>query len=67
MWKRWRGRRLYLPDIKSQQRGAARGANARRSMPMQRTAADIIKRAMIAVDARLQAEQPRVRMIMQVR
>lgn len=33
---------------------------------MQGTAADIIKRAMIAVDAWLQAEQPRVRMIMQV-
>ena len=34
--------------------------------PMQGTAADIIKRAMIAVDGWLQTEQPRVRMIMQV-
>ena len=33
---------------------------------MQGTAADIIKRAMIAVDGWLQTEQPRVRMIMQV-
>ena len=30
------------------------------------TAADIIKRAMIAVDAWLEKDQPRVRMIMQV-
>lgn len=40
--------------------------NAAINAPMQGTAADIIKRAMIAVDAWLQAEQPRVRMIMQV-
>ncbi|TGH91504.1 DNA polymerase, partial [Escherichia coli] len=33
---------------------------------MQGTAADIIKRAMIAVDPWLQQEKPRVRMIMQV-
>ncbi|EHC97745.1 DNA polymerase I, partial [Salmonella enterica subsp. enterica serovar Urbana str. R8-2977] len=75
------GRRLYLPDIKSsnaarrarragaERAGAARRAGAERAAinaPMQGTAADIIKRAMIAVDAWLQAEQPRVRMIMQV-
>lgn len=61
------GRRLYLPDIKSS--NAARRAGAERAAinaPMQGTAADIIKRAMIAVDAWLQAAQPRVRMIMQV-
>ena len=61
------GRRLYLPDIKSS--NAARRAGAERAAinaPMQGTAADIIKRAMIAVDAWLQADQPRVRMIMQV-
>ncbi|WP_411900994.1 DNA polymerase, partial [Salmonella enterica] len=61
------GSRLYLPDIKSS--NAARGAGAERAAinaPMQGTAADIIKRAMIAVDAWLKAEQPRVRMIMQV-
>ncbi|MDX6042007.1 DNA polymerase I [Scandinavium lactucae] len=61
------GRRLYLPDIKSS--NAARRAGAERAAinaPMQGTAADIIKRAMIAVDAWLQKEQPRVRMIMQV-
>ncbi|MBN0523866.1 hypothetical protein JTM41_32770, partial [Pseudomonas aeruginosa] len=34
--------------------------------PMQGTAADVIKRAMIAVDEWLRSEKPRVRMIMQV-
>ncbi|HDS1153655.1 TPA: DNA polymerase I [Pluralibacter gergoviae] len=61
------GRRLYLPDIKSS--NAARRAGAERAAinaPMQGTAADIIKRAMIAVDAWLAKAQPRVRMIMQV-
>jgi len=61
------GRRLYLPDIQSS--NAARRAGAERAAinaPMQGTAADIIKRAMIAVDAWLEKEQPRVRMIMQV-
>lgn len=61
------GRRLYLPDIKSS--NAARRAGAERAAinaPMQGTAADIIKRAMIAVDAWLEKEKPRVRMIMQV-
>jgi len=61
------GRRLYLPDIKSS--NAARRAGAERAAinaPMQGTAADIIKRAMIAVDAWLETEKPRVQMIMQV-
>ncbi|MBE8432398.1 DNA polymerase I, partial [Leptospira interrogans serovar Pomona] len=61
------GRRLYLPDIKSS--NAARRAGAERAAinaPMHGTAADIIRRVMIAVDAWLQAEQTRVRMIMQV-
>jgi DNA polymerase-1 len=61
------GRRLYLTDIdhsnQSRRAGAERTAiNA----PMQGTAADIIKRAMIAVDAWIQNERPPVRMIMQV-
>lgn len=61
------GRRLYLPDIQAS--NAARRAGAERAAinaPMQGTAADIIKRAMIAVDGWLEAEKPRVRMIMQV-
>ena len=55
------GRRLYLPDIKSS--NGARRAGAERAAinaPM-RTAADIIKRAMIAVDLRARTS---VRMIM---
>ncbi|ORM82747.1 DNA polymerase I [Pantoea deleyi] len=62
------GRRLWLPDIKSgnaiRRKAAERAAiNA----PMQGTAADIIKRAMIAVDAWLeQQNDDAVRMIMQV-
>ena len=46
------GRRLYLPDIRSgnNQDAAVRRARAINA-PMQGTAADIIKRAMIAVDA----------------
>jgi DNA polymerase-1 len=61
------GRRLYLPDINSS--NAARRAGAERAAinaPMQGTAADIIKRAMIAVDEWLQRDKPRVKMIMQV-
>jgi len=61
------GRRLYLPDIRSrnrqQQQYAERSAiNA----PMQGTAADIIKRAMIAVDDWLERERPGARLVMQV-
>jgi DNA polymerase-1 len=62
------GRRLYLPDVNSSN-GMRRKAAERAAInaPMQGTAADIIKRAMIEVDAWLQAqEKPLVRMIMQV-
>jgi len=61
------GRRLYLPDIRS--RNAAMRQYAERSAinaPMQGTAADIIKRAMIEVDAWLQESPIRGRLIMQV-
>lgn len=61
------GRRLYLPDIHAhnlqKQRAAERAAiNA----PMQGTAADIIKRAMIAVDAWLEHSRLPAYMTMQV-
>jgi len=61
------GRRLYLPEINS--RNAARRQYAERTAinaPMQGTAADIIKRAMIAVDRWLHLENPDAKMIMQV-
>ena len=60
-------RRLYLPDIDS--RNAARRQYAERTAinaPMQGTAADIIKRAMIAIDKKLLRSEKNIRMIMQV-
>jgi DNA polymerase-1 len=61
------GRRLYLPEIND--RNANRRQYAERTAinaPMQGTAADIIKRAMISVHGWLRKEQPGARMIMQV-
>jgi DNA polymerase-1 len=61
------GRRLYLPDIN------ARNANVRQyaertaiNAPMQGSAADIIKRAMIRVQGWLREQRPDCKMIMQV-
>lgn len=61
------GRRLYLADIKSSN-GMRRKAAEREAInaPMQGTAADIIKKAMIAVDRWLRAEKPNADMLMQV-
>ena len=62
------GRRLYLPDIKSKN-GMRKKAAERAAInaPMQGTAADIIKKAMLAVDAWILAQDdPRIRMTMQV-
>ena len=61
------GRRLYLPDIRSgnaqlRQYAERSAINA----PMQGTAADIIKRAMITVDAWCRSEDSAARLIMQV-
>ncbi len=61
------GRRLYLPDIRSrnkqQQQYAERAAiNA----PMQGTAADIIKRAMLAVDSWIREDSAPATLVMQV-
>ncbi len=61
------GRRLYLPEIQS--RDQALRQYAERSAinaPMQGTAADIIKRAMISVDAWLQSSRIPAKLIMQV-
>ncbi len=61
------GRRLFLPDIKA--RHAATRQYAERTAinaPMQGSAADIIKKAMIAVDHWLRASQLKTQMILQV-
>ncbi len=61
------GRRLYLPEIRS--RNQALRQYAERSAinaPMQGTAADIIKLAMIEVDGWLQSSHAPARLIMQV-
>lgn len=62
------GRRLYLPEIKSSNGARRKGAErAAINAPMQGTAADIIKYAMIAVDSWLQQQtDSKIRMIMQV-
>lgn len=62
------GRRLYLPDVRSSNAMRRKAAErAAINAPMQGTAAGIIKRAMIEVDAWLQGqEKPLVRAIMQV-
>ncbi|QFY89512.1 DNA polymerase I [Magnetovirga frankeli] len=61
------GRRLYLPEINARN-GNRRAAAERTAInaPMQGSAADIIKRAMLAVDAWIQSEQPPLRLLMQV-
>jgi len=61
------GRRLYLPEInaRSQPRRAA-AERAAINAPMQGTAADIIKRAMLSVDDWLQKDRPQVQLLMQV-
>ncbi|REL31396.1 DNA polymerase I [Thalassotalea euphylliae] len=62
------GRRLYLPDIKARNQARKKAAErAAINAPMQGTAADIIKKAMLAVDQWI-ATQPAdvVKMTMQV-
>lgn len=61
------GRRLFLPEINA--RNAQRRQYAERTAinaPMQGSAADIIKQAMISVDQWLQDSDTKTRMIMQV-
>ena len=61
------GRRLYLPEINA--KNAQRRQYAERTAinaPMQGTAADIIKRAMLAVDAWITSSGKDIKMIMQV-
>ncbi|MDX2418171.1 MAG: DNA polymerase I [Xanthomonadales bacterium] len=61
------GRRLYLPEINASNMMRRQGAErAAINAPMQGTAADIIKIAMIKVDNWLQTSQAGARMVMQV-
>ncbi|MCE3237676.1 MAG: polA [Gammaproteobacteria bacterium] len=61
------GRRLYLPEINSSQVMRMRAAERTAiNAPLQGSAADIIKRAMIALDHWLQVNPIKAKMIMQV-
>ena len=60
-------RRLYLPEIKSSNGARRQGAErAAINAPMQGTAADLIKLAMIAVQRWLEESRSRAKLIMQV-
>ena len=62
-----RGRRLYLPQIRSRDRQLQQYAERSAiNAPMQGTAADIIKQAMLDVEAALTASALPARLIMQV-
>jgi DNA polymerase-1 len=61
------GRRRYLPELKSSNFNLrAFGERVARNMPIQGTAADIIKIAMIKVSRRLKKEQLQAKLILQV-
>lgn len=61
------GRRLWLPDLRAGQQGRRQGAErAAINAPMQGTAADLIKMAMLAVQGWLDKEALQTRLIMQV-
>jgi DNA polymerase-1 len=61
------GRRLYLPEINASNKMRVQAAERTAiNAPMQGTAADIIKKAMLAVDDWLQQGEADARMIMQV-
>jgi DNA polymerase-1 len=61
------GRRLWLPEIKSSNAGRRQGAErAAINAPMQGTAADLIKRAMLAVQGWLDAQGLKTLLVLQV-
>ncbi len=61
------GRRRYLPELSTGKAMVrAFGERVARNMPIQGTAADIIKIAMVRVDERLKRENMRSRLILQV-
>jgi DNA polymerase-1 len=60
-------RRRYIPELSSSNKNLQGfGKRVAMNTPIQGTAADIIKRAMVAVDRRLEAEQMETRLILQV-
>jgi DNA polymerase-1 len=61
------GRRLWLPDIRSSNQQRRQGAERQAiNAPMQGTAADLIKMAMIAVQGWLEREKLATKLVMQV-
>ena len=61
------GRRLYLDNINARNQGLRAGAErAAINAPMQGTAADIIKRAMVDIDGWLAPHRERALMVLQV-
>jgi DNA polymerase-1 len=61
------GRRLWLPEIKSSNAGRRQGAErAAINAPMQGTAADLIKRAMLAVQGWLDQQKLNSLLVLQV-
>ena len=61
------GRRLYLPDINAKNHNVRQYAERTAiNAPMQGTAADIIKMAMITMDKWIRREAPEIKMVMQV-
>jgi DNA polymerase-1 len=61
------GRRRYMPDLQSKNMQLAAAAERMAvNMPIQGTAADLIKMAMVAIDRRLLQDRLRTRMLLQV-
>lgn len=61
------GRRRYLPELKASNFNIRSfGERVARNMPIQGTAADVMKLAMIRVDARLKRELPEAKLLLQV-
>lgn len=61
------GRRLYLPDIKARNQGLRKAAERTAiNAPMQGTAADIIKQAMVDIDQWLKVARLDAKMVLQV-
>ncbi len=61
------GRRRYLPELHSRNRNIRSNAERQAiNMPIQGTAADMIKRAMIEIDRKMREQHLRSRMLLQV-